>query len=384
MGRLVPTLVYGDLRGAGHELLSRGDLDLRWALTLHEALAVSRRVKLDLVIASDQFALAYLASRAALPHRPPCIVLLGADYLAKQDELQAAGATVLVSASDPRRVVEAISELTGLTFRDHPRVPLHTVVDVQIKNDNHFLSTFDVSLSGVCIRDLPNARFGDKATITFDLFDPPLTVDAMVVRAFNVPEARCTGLCFTDLSDADRSRIAELVRQELAGLPMFTTTDIGALPGDRTIDLLTALGRQSDAGLSEYLSMIRSIVDGTRDDAPSWVFEVAAKLTDTERRAIVSASPAWARTAVELRIDLKRQVVDQGAAFDVTAAMDFCKLMAADVEGSTDDEAVDATSIRSALLRGVYQLHRHQKEREAVRASRGATSKKKGSPKRPA
>src|SRR5262245_56922658 len=136
--RLVPTLVYGDLRGAGHELLSRSDLDLRWALTLHEALAVGRNVDLDLVLARDEYALSYLEKRSDLARKPPCIVLLGEDYLAMRDEFQAAGATALVVSSDPQRIVEAISELTGLTFRDHARVPLSTVVDVRFSGENHF------------------------------------------------------------------------------------------------------------------------------------------------------------------------------------------------------------------------------------------------------
>src|SRR5688572_3011175 len=107
MSRLLHTLVYGDLRGVGHELLSRSDLDLRWALTIHEALAVSERLPLDLVIASDQFALSYLKARADLDRKPPCIVLLSPDYSAKKEKFQEAGATVLVSASDAHGIVEA-------------------------------------------------------------------------------------------------------------------------------------------------------------------------------------------------------------------------------------------------------------------------------------
>src|SRR5687768_6419106 len=211
VSRLVPTLVYGDLRGAGHELLSRSDLDLRWALTLHEAMAVSRRMQIDLVIASDQFALHYLKARAELTDQPPCIVLLGSHFASRKDELRQAGATALISADDPQRIVEAISELTGLNFRDHPRVPLHTVVDVRAGDSDQLLYTFDLSTSGLSIRDLPNAKLGDRVKVTFDLFDPPLVVETQVVRDFNIPEARCTGLSFVDLSEADRNRINELV-----------------------------------------------------------------------------------------------------------------------------------------------------------------------------
>lgn len=370
MSRLVPTLVYGDLRGAGHELLSRSDLDLRWALTLHEALAVSRLVRLDLVIASDHFALAYLNARAELVQRPPCIVLLGDDYLSKRDVFEEAGATALIAASEPRRIVEAISELTGLTFRNHARVPLHTVVDVQFQGENHFLYTFDLSISGVSIRELPNARQGDRATITFDLFDPPLKVEAMVVRGFNLPEAHCTGLCFLDLSESDRTRLAELVERELKSLPMFEADDLDDEPGQETMDLLTAFKERADRGVSEYLNMVKGIVDGWEDEAPSWIYEVAAKLTDTERRAASGDGPEWAKMAVGFRIELKRQVVDKAAVPEFEPAMEFCSSMANEVRNASPEEAVDATKIRSALLRAIYVLHRHAKERQAQATAR--------------
>jgi hypothetical protein len=368
VSRVVPTLVYGDLRGAGHELLSRSDLDLRWALTMHEAMAVSRRLKLELVIASDYYALAYLKARTSLPHHPPCVVLVGND--APRDELAKAGATALVAASEPQRIVEAISELTGLTFRDYPRVPMHTVVDVSCKGHTHLLYTYDLSTSGVSIRDLPQAQYGDHVSVTFDLFDPPLTVETIVVREFNLPEARCTGLSFVDLSDADRARITEVVRAELAGMPVFSTSDIIDAPGEETMDLLGVLGTKSDAGLSEYLNMVQGIIDGwdDADAAVSWVFEVAGKLTDTERNALSMGKPEWARTAVEFRLDLKRQVVDKKARGDYSAAFDFCRTMTNNVTESSVDEAVDATSIRSALLRAIYSLHRAIKEREAQEA----------------
>jgi hypothetical protein len=365
MSRLVGTLVYGDLRGAGHELLSRSDLDLRWALTLHEALAVSKRVKLDLVIASDHYALAYLSARAELPSHPPCIVLLGDHHLDEKAAFEEAGATALVSGSDPQRIVEAISELTGLTFRDHPRVPLHTVVDVQYGNDSHLLYTFDLSISGVCIRDLPEAKYGDRATVTFDLFDPPLTAEAMVVRSFNLPEAKCTGLAFVELKEEDRKRIEHLVAKELVSMPMFTTSDIADMPGEQTIDLLTALRNKSDEGLSEYLDMLTAIVHSKADAGPSWLFEVAAKLTETEREALRGKGPEWAKTAVSVRLDLKRQIIDRSSSGDFSSAMEFCSAMAGEVKSATVDQAVDATSIRSAILRAVYQLHQHMKEREA-------------------
>jgi hypothetical protein len=376
MSRPVSTLVYGDLRGAGHELLSRSDLDLRWALTLHEALSVSRQLALELVIASDQFALSYLEARTGLPRKAPCIVLGGPELAAKKDALDRAGATAFVLADDPRRLMEAISELTGLTFRDHPRVALETVVDVQMRGESSLLYTFDLSVSGVSIKSLSNARYGDRATLTFDLFDPPLTASAIVVRHFNVPEEQCVGFRFVDLEDADRARVAEVVDRELAGLPLFSTSDIEDAPGEQTIDLLAALRAKGDAGLSDYVRMVSAIVDGwdDADSAPTWVFEVAGKLTDTERKALSSGAPAWAKAAVEMRIDLKRQIVDRGSAGQFAHALELCRTMANDVDGATEEEAVDATAIRSALLRSIYVLHRTIKERMARHAAKRSLS----------
>jgi hypothetical protein len=372
VSRLVATLVYGDLRGAGHELLSRSDLDLRWALTLHEALAVSRTVKLDLVLASDHFALAYLAARKDLPTQPPCIVMVGDDV--DGEPFREAGATALVSATDPKRIVEAISELTGLAFRNHPRVPLNTVVDVQKGTDNHLLYTFDLSVSGVCIRDFPNPTYGETAKVTFDLFDPPLMAEAMVVRTFNLPDAECTGLCFTNLTDEDRKRISKLVDKELVSLPMFTSEISDAL-GEQTMDLLTAMQRKEDLGLSEYMNMLSGIVEGFTDEAPSWIFEVAAKLTETERDTLRTTGPEWAKQAALVRVDLKRQIIDRSSKGDFGAAMEFCSAMATWTKDASNEQAVDATMIRSAILRAVYHLHQHVKEREAVAARK--TKRKK-------
>src|SRR5688572_17794296 len=332
--------------------------------------AVSRRMQIDLVIASDQFALHYLKARAELTDQPPCIVLLGSHFASRKDELRQAGATALISADDPQRIVEAISELTGLNFRDHPRVPLHTVVDVRAGDSDQLLYTFDLSTSGLSIRDLPNAKLGDRVKVTFDLFDPPLVVETQVVRDFNIPEARCTGLSFVDLSEADRNRINELVKNEMASLPVFGTADLTDKPGDQTMDLLTMLRDTGDAGLSQYVSMIQGIIDGWDDaeDSPTWVFEVAGKLTDTERRAVSTGKPEWAMRVVEYRLDLKRQAVDKTSDVDFAAAFEFCRTLANDVTQASPEEAVDATSMRSALLRGIYVLHRAIKERQAKMA----------------
>lgn len=351
MSERVPTLVYGDLREAGLEVLARGDLDLRWALTLEEALAVSRRVPLQLVLASDHFALAYLEARKSLSRTPPCLVVLGPEGEGSTEEFRSAGAAALISAADATRVVEAISELTGVTFRSHPRVPVQTVVDVRFRDQSHFLYTVDLSASGVCIADFPNARYGETAQITFDLLDPPLTVNAMVVRTFNRPEAFCAGLCFTDVAESDRQRIAALIEQEGAKVSALPTGDVSQPPGTETVDLMAALRGKADAGLSDYVAMLKS-----GGDLPTWLAEISTDLTASERAALAGSGPDWATTGLHFRIDLGRRAVEAEGPFDIQPALDFVGALAGETKGATPDVVVDATAVRAAILRSIYAL----------------------------
>src|SRR5688500_5636019 len=133
-------------------------------MTLEEALAVSRTTSLDLVITTDSYALEYL--RADLPCKPTCMTVVAHDGV---HAVLDAGRTV-VAGHDPRQILTAISELTGLAFRMHPRAAVETIVDVTFAGRSLYLSTIDVSASGVALSDFPNAAYGDRALVRFDMF----------------------------------------------------------------------------------------------------------------------------------------------------------------------------------------------------------------------
>src|SRR5688572_3561624 len=208
--RRIPVLVYGELPEVAHELLARRDLDLRWAMTLEEALAVCRTTPIELVLTSDSYALEFL--HADVVCKPSCIAVVEPDRAAA---LLEAGATV-VAGHNQLQILMAISELTGIAFRMHPRARIETIVDVAFRGQSFYLSTVDVSASGVALSDFPEAACGERARVTFDMFDPPVTGEAIVVRTFERDGLRCAGLCFTDLTIEDRARLRELVDRERA------------------------------------------------------------------------------------------------------------------------------------------------------------------------
>ena len=351
----MPTLVYGDLKAAGRELLARSDMDLRWAVHLEEALAVSRRVPLQLVLTSEECGLPFLEDRKDLSRQPPCVVMLSPHAMERREQYRTAGATALVSSEEPARLVEAISELTGLRFRSHPRVPLSTVVDVHFRGENQLLNTIDLSASGTCVSNFPSARYGETAILTFDLLEPPLEVQAMVVRTFHRPDGHCAGLCFTNVSDEDRQRLGAAIDKELSRGDVLEmgTGDVEGLPGTRTLDLIAQFANQKDRGVADYLKMLKS-----EEDLPGWLAEIGTSLTSSERKAMAGAGAKWGQYAVRVRVDLGRRILEKEFGEGVGSAMEFCQALGDETRGGPVEEAVDATQVRASLLRSVYSLHK--------------------------
>jgi hypothetical protein len=353
MTRSIPVLVYGELSEVAHELLGRRGLELRWAMTLEEALAVNRQVPIELAITTDPYAREYLKHREGLESKSPCIVVV--DQEGREIEYLAAGATVVAT---PETILEAVSELTGLAFRMHPRLELQTVVDVQIDNQNYFLTTIDVSASGVAIAGFPNAQYGARADLRFDMFDPPLLAQAMVVRTFQRDEQQCAGLCFVDMAWEDRARLRMMIERDRAETSEMTELH----RGKDTQDLLALLREDADGGVAEYVRMLMDTVAGRSTSMPSWLRELANELTVTERSAIERGDHSWARAAVGMRVELRRRLIDAANAFDARAALDLCRAIAIETRRESDQAASDATIIRAHVLRDASRIHRQEAE----------------------
>jgi hypothetical protein len=309
--------------------------------------AVAKRVPLDLVITSDPFALEFLEAQRPMTRRSPTIVLAGSDT--KKEAYEGSGATALVAGNDTPRVIEAISELTGLAFRSYPRASLQTVVDVRVKDQSYFLYTSDLSASGVCIKDFPHAKYGDRATIQLDLFDPPLVAEAMVVRVYHRGDGHHTGLSLAGLSDADRARLSRFVEKEMRARPSPPSLELSA--GERTMDLMAAV-EVKEGWIDDYLAML-----GGSAELPAWLAHVSTTMTGTERAAAKSGSPDWAAKGLRLRVELARRAISAEGRLDTKRIVRFCHGLAqATAKAERPEELVDATELRAALLQYLQSL----------------------------
>src|SRR4051812_31800323 len=115
MAERTTILVLGDAGAVGGDLLRRAEIEILWALSVTEALAVQRRVGPPVCIVREPFAAELLRSRSPTRNLP-AIVLLDPGGWAQRDEYFALGATALVQATSGERILEALSELTGLAF----------------------------------------------------------------------------------------------------------------------------------------------------------------------------------------------------------------------------------------------------------------------------
>ncbi|MCB9653691.1 MAG: PilZ domain-containing protein [Deltaproteobacteria bacterium] len=361
MAATPPVLVYGDVSDAGFELLARRDLDLRWALNLEEAVAVTRSLPLSLVLTSDAFALDYLTS-ADVGARPAVIVLVhGQTGWQQRERFRTEGALALVSAHDRTSVVAAISEVTGLAFRYFPRVPFQGVVDVAHRGETFFLPGLDLSASGISVRDFPTAETGDVVEISFDVEDRPVSVSAMVIRSFEHDGARCVGLSFLSLPSDVRHRIARVVESEksVAEDAWRGATVTGLMPGSETMDVIHELGRGETANQT-YFEMLRHAVRSRSKTVavlPSWLGEIRGRLVSEERRFLRGeAASSWAEATVSARIDLGRQSMGGEDEPAYGAAIELCALLGEQAAGSSAEVLAQVTQVRADLLRATNVL----------------------------
>ncbi|MBK8013772.1 MAG: PilZ domain-containing protein [Deltaproteobacteria bacterium] len=356
-----PVLVYGDVSDAGFELLARQDLDLRWALNLEEATAVTRALPLSLVLTSDAFALDYLTS-IDTRSRPPVVVLVhGQAGWQNRDRFRTEGALALVSAHDRKSVVAAISEVTGLAFRYYPRVPFQGIVDVTHRGETFFLPGIDLSASGISVRDFPTAQHGDLVDIAFDIEEQPVSVSAMVIRSFESEGVQCVGLSFLSLPPEFKQRIARVVETEkaVAEDAWRNAAAAGASPGGHTMDVIRELGGGESVNQT-YFEMLRHAVRSRSKTVavlPSWLGDVRRRLVSEERRFLRDEpTSSWAEATVRARIDLGRQ----GLGFDgdpvYGPALELCALLGDQAATSPPDVLTQVTQVRADLLRATNVL----------------------------
>ena len=356
----IPLLVCCDAGAAGRELLARRDMVLRWALTPAEAHAVISADPPQLMLVREDMAEDVLRT---LPNGLPVVVLLEPDGWSRHQRYAEAGATALVRASNRERILEAVSELTGLAFRVHPRVPLSEVFEVKVGDEHHFLEGAEISASGIAVRNLPGARVGTRVTVDLDFLSPGRRLSAMVVRFGQDDGQSLAGLTFDSLTEDDRQALAGFIRDREAQQELPDPENLTADLGTYTLDLFhqTEDMRLFKEMMSASLFPLSGAV-GPR--MPSWLHKVASALTPIERDALQGNGEglAFAAAAVDLRLTLaharagaREGSVRRGMGQRV---LEFSRTLANEGTGRPALILRQITEIRAALLVDAYAHRR--------------------------
>ena len=357
----VSILILADAGAAGRELLVRRDVELGWALTVPEATAAIERRRPRVVVARADFAQMLLKEAASLLERVPVVVLLGPDDWVKRDVLFERGATALAAMDSRPRILETLSELTGLPTRYGPRVPYPEVVDVEVSGTRLYLEATELGTSGISIRDFPPARIGDRVEVTLVMMEPVVSFSGMVTRSRVGRSGAVTDVAFNALNKEERAFLETYVKKEggrSAGFPepIGLTSDITS--GTFTLDLFQAVGENE--GTDRWISLLRKrLMTNEEVKAPKWLVRVERELTEVERDAILGrSSPPFARAALEMRLDLARTqavMVDPSSLRDsCELALDFCRTLAKDAKDAPPSKLAQVPDIRAGILSQVY------------------------------
>lgn len=358
----VSILILADAGAAGRDLLVRRDVELAWALTVPEALANLGRRRPRIVLVRSQIAAQFMEQAKDMLERVPVVILVSEHDWPNRERFFGLGATALVSSKSQARIMEAISELTGLPSRYAPRVPYPEVVDVSLSGARIYLEATEIGTSGIAVRDFPPARVGDQVEISLVMMDPSLALSGMVVRSHISRSGSVTEIAFNALNDQERGFLESFVHRESGRAaefpePIGLTSDLTSTTF--TLDLFQAMG--GHASSDRWIQILK---ERQRSDsevrAPRWLIRVEREITELERSVVKGASscPAFARASLEMRLDLGRaqaMVVDQSSLREsCELALDFCRTLATDAQGSTEMHLAMVPEIRAGILSQVY------------------------------
>lgn len=356
----VSILILSDAGAAGRELLARRDVELSWALSVAEACAALERRRPRVILAQESLAGSFMKAARNLLERVPVVVLVSAEGWERRAGHFAAGATALVSGSSMPRILEAVTELTGLPSRHAPRAPYAEVVDVSIMGSKMYLEAVELGPGGIAIRDFPPARVGDRVEVGLVMMEPPLVLAGMVVRSRVGRSGAVTEVAFS-ADDKERAVVASFVdaqRAHRAPLPDPIGLSSDLTGGTFTLDLFQTAGDQETA--DRWIQMLGERMQG-KDEIriPKWLERIERELSEIERRVLAGArSPNFARAALEMRVDLGRvQANLQDAASlreSCDLALDFCRSLAVETEGLSSDLLAQVPDIRAGILTQIY------------------------------
>lgn len=355
-------LVACDAGAAGRELLTRKDLELGWALTSREADAWMARGAPDVVLVREELATEVLELLGRRAESAACVVLLEPDGWERRNRYFDLGARGLVQASSRERILEAVSNLTGLAFPTNARVPFRDVVEVTWRGTTLLLETRDISVSGVAVCGMPGVMLGERIRVSFVMSDSQVAVDGVVVRQEKDDGELRVGVSFADLDEGGAADIQAIIEGELDRLPELPdpvgmTCD---LAGTFTLDLNSVqLGEaRPEESFRQMLTKLLAAEPGDTTRYPRWLDRVAAALTPCERASLETKTPRFASDAVDARIRIERaraRIDGHGPTQeDCRSVLELSRSLAGDAAMSPDEILADVPKIRAALLLGVY------------------------------
>ncbi|NJK88719.1 MAG: PilZ domain-containing protein [Myxococcales bacterium] len=269
-------LVCSDAGAAGRDLLRRRDVEIEWALTPEESVAALERKSITVTVVREDLAQDVLHHGRPHLHHLPVVVLLEPDGWERRDRYFEAGATALVRASNRERILEALSELTGLNTGIHPRVSYADVVDVKLGPSHRYCESVELSSSGISVADLPRLPLGSQVEVTLVMMDPPYTFSAMVIRQHSEGRGLVTGLAFNAIGDDERTMLLDEIERKQRLFdplpePVGLTTDLSG--STFTLDLFTAMqGVSENDRYHEILRHMLSCGDELAGfEAPRWL-----------------------------------------------------------------------------------------------------------------
>lgn len=351
----IPLLVCCDAGAAGRELLARRDMILRWALTPAEAKAVVAVDPPRLLLIRESMADDVLRD---LPVGLPAVVLLEADGWARHKRYAEAGATALVRASNRERILEAVSELTGLAFRIHPRLSITEVINMTIGDDTYYLQAAEISASGIAVRNLPGARVGTRVTVELDFLEPPRALTAIVVR-FGQDEGQVlAGLAFDGLNDIDRKALSTFIKDRETETRMPEPEHLAEDPGTYSLDLFQHNGPDTRIFKDMMSASLFPIVGAVGPRMPSWLERVADSLTEVERSSLRGTTEVpFAGPALDLRLTLAHTRARAGGQISPALGqrvLEFSRTLANEGTSRPAEILHQITEIRAALLVEAY------------------------------
>lgn len=317
-------LVVGDPGPFRRELLLHREIEVLWAGTVDEALAMARNARLDGCIISPEFtsdgpSREHLRPlmRALVPS--PVIVLVASD--AGSPGFGGDHPPHVVEVGEVESLVRLLAERTGLRFARFPRADLILPASVVMAGRHFSLQTINISVCGVAVRGFPPAPVGARAHLILEVEGKALHLSCRVVRWFDHQGVRSAGLTFVDLGEAQRTVIGRAVEKELRWIPgqrldaetlfgdlglddgggarPLRTVDVGKEPFSEYVPL---------AGELELDDLCRLIAgEPASSDVPLWMIDLASELTEVEAVAARGApAPEWAKDALRLRVALAR------------------------------------------------------------------------------